>query len=177
MPSSRDLTPYRRYGRWVKRAVIFLLVYLAIAYLIIGVNPSQALLHPGANLATYRLVLVQAIVLISFILIQFVAMFWFLARGNDYVIYPGEYDVTFDDVRGQPAAVQSTKEVLRLFQGFKNFKAMGGYPPHGILFEGPPGTGKTLMAKAIAGATGVPFLFSTGSGFANMFVGIGNLKV
>jgi ATP-dependent Zn protease len=54
---------------------------------------------------------------------------------------------------------------------------MGGYPPHGILFEGPPGTGKTLMAKAIAGATGVPFLFATGSGFANMFLGIGNLKV
>src|SRR5204862_2303082 len=46
-----------------------------------------------------------------------------------------------------------------------------------ILFEGPPGTGKTLMAKAIAGATGVPFLYATGSGFANMFIGIGNLKV
>ncbi|MBI2238659.1 MAG: AAA family ATPase [Actinobacteria bacterium] len=54
---------------------------------------------------------------------------------------------------------------------------MGGYPPHGILFEGPPGTGKTLMAKAVAGASGVPFLYSTGSGFANMFIGIGNLKV
>jgi len=34
---------------------------------------------------------------------------------------------------------------------------MGGYPPHGILFEGPPGTGKTLMAKAIAGSAQVPF--------------------
>jgi SpoVK/Ycf46/Vps4 family AAA+-type ATPase len=45
------------------------------------------------------------------------------------------------------------------------------------LFEGPPGTGKTLMAKAIAGASGVPFLYATGSGFANMFMGIGNLKV
>ena len=61
--------------------------------------------------------------------------------------------------------------------GIEDFKQMGGYPPHGILFEGPPGTGKTLMAKAIAGATGVPFLFATGSGFSNMFLGIGNLKV
>ncbi len=168
---------YRRYGRWLKRAAIVLLIYVAISYLLIGITPREALAHPGANLAAFRQFVVQAIILMSFIVMQFVAMFWFLSRGNSYVIYPNEYDVTFDDVRGQDAAVGSTKEVLRLFQGFKDFKQMGGYPPHGILFEGPPGTGKTLMAKAIAGASGVPFLYSTGSGFANMFMGIGNLKV
>jgi cell division protease FtsH len=177
MASSRDLTPYRRYGRWIKRIVIFLLLYMAVGYFFIGVSPGQALAHPGSSLSAYRGLIVYLIFIMSFVVLQFVAMFWFLSRGNDYVIYPGEYDVSFDDVRGQPAAVQSTKEVLRLFQGFKNFKEMGGYPPHGILFEGPPGTGKTLMAKAVAGATGVPFLYATGSGFANMFMGIGNLKV
>jgi cell division protease FtsH len=168
---------YRRYLRWLRRATWALLLYVVVAYLLVGVSPSDALLNPGENLAAFRGVVVQGLVLIGFIIIQFVAMFWFLARGNDYVIYPNEYDVTFDDVRGQPAAVEATKEVLRVFQGFKDFKQMGGYPPHGILFEGPPGTGKTLMAKAIAGATGVPFLFATGSGFSNMFLGIGNLKV
>jgi cell division protease FtsH len=168
---------YRRYGRWLKRAIIVLIVYITVAYLLIGITPRDALSHPGANLASFRQFVVQALVLMSFIVLQFVALFWFLARGNSYVIYPNEYDVSFDDVRGQEAAVGSTKEVLRLFQGFKDFKQMGGYPPHGILFEGPPGTGKTLMAKAIAGASGVPFLYSTGSGFANMFMGIGNLKV
>jgi cell division protease FtsH len=168
---------YRRYGRWLKRLAIVLAVYVGVAYLLLGIHPTDALLHPGANLAGFRQFVVQAIVLMSFIVLQFVAMFWFLARGNSYVIYPNEYDVSFDDVRGQDAAVSSTKEVLRLFQGFKDFKQMGGYPPHGILFEGPPGTGKTLMAKAIAGASGVPFLYATGSGFANMFLGIGNLKV
>lgn len=168
---------YRRYLRMLKRATYLLLAYLAISYLLIGVSPADALGNPGENLAAFRGVVVQALVLMSFIILQFVAMFWFLARGNDYVIYPNEYDVSFDDVRGQPAAVDATKEVLRVFQGFKDFKQMGGYPPHGILFEGPPGTGKTLMAKAIAGATGVPFLFATGSGFSNMFLGIGNLKV
>ena len=168
---------YRRYGKMLKRAAIILSVYVVVSYLLIGISPSDALLHPGQNLAEFRGFIVQALVLMSFILLQFVAMFWFLARGNSYVIYPNEYDVSFDDVRGQDAAVGSTKEVLRLFQGFKDFKQMGGYPPHGILFEGPPGTGKTLMAKAIAGASGVPFLYATGSGFANMFMGIGNLKV
>lgn len=171
------MQPYRRYLRWLKRATIILIVYITVAYLLIGITPREAILHPGANLAAFRQFVVQAMVLMSFIILQFTAMFWFLARGNDYVIYPNEYDTTFDDVRGQPAAVQSTKEVMRVFEGFKDFKQMGGYPPHGMLFEGPPGTGKTLMAKAIAGASGVPFLFATGSGFSNMFLGIGNLKV
>ncbi len=171
------MNPYRRYGRWLKRTLIILGIYLVVSYLLIGIGPKDALFHAGKNLASFRGFVVQAIVLMSFIVLQFGAMFWFLARGNNYVIYPNEYDVSFDDVRGQPAAVNSTKEVLRLFQGFKDFKQMGGYPPHGILFEGPPGTGKTLMAKAVAGASGVPFLYSTGSGFANMFIGIGNLKV
>ncbi|MGZ8636571.1 MAG: AAA family ATPase [Actinomycetota bacterium] len=168
---------YRRYGRWLKRGLIFLTLYLLIGYLFIGVSPGQALAHPGDTLDDYRNMAVYLIFIMSFVVLQFVAMFWFLARGNSYVIYPNEYDVSFDDVRGQDAAVGSTKEVLRLFQGFKDFKQMGGYPPHGILFEGPPGTGKTLMAKAIAGASGVPFLYATGSGFANMFMGIGNMKV
>ncbi|MGH2590942.1 MAG: AAA family ATPase, partial [Actinomycetota bacterium] len=168
---------YRRYGRWLKRAAIWLTLYVLVGYLLIGVSPGQALLHPADTLADYRGLFVYLIFIMSFVVLQFVAMFWFLARGNDYVIYPNEYDTTFEDVRGQPAAVESTKEVMRVFEGFKDFKQMGGYPPHGMLFEGPPGTGKTLMAKAIAGASGVPFLFATGSGFSNMFLGIGNLKV
>jgi cell division protease FtsH len=161
----------------LKRVAWILVIYVAITFLFLGVRPVDALTHPGSTLAALRPVALQAIVLVSFIILQFGAMFWFLSRGNDYVIYPNEYDISFDDVRGQPAAVESTKEVMRVFEGFKDFKQMGGYPPHGILFEGPPGTGKTLMAKAIAGASGVPFLFATGSGFANMFLGIGNMKV
>ncbi len=168
---------YRRYLRWLKRALIVAAVYLLAAYLFLGITPAQALANPAVAFVQFRMFILQAIILIFFILIQFIALFWFLARGNTYVIYPGEYDITFDDVRGQQAAVQSTKEVLRLFQGFKEFKQMGGYPPHGILFEGPPGTGKTLLAKAIAGSSSVPFLYASGSGFANMFLGIPQLKM
>jgi cell division protease FtsH len=168
---------YRRYGRWLKRAAWVLAIYLFAAWLFMGLAPSQSLSNPSLVVSQLRPFMLQALILVFFIILQFGALFWFLSRGNDYVIYPNEYDTTFDDVRGQPAAVEATQEVLRVFEGFKDFKQMGGYPPHGILFEGPPGTGKTLMAKAIAGASGVPFLFATGSGFANMFIGIGNLKV
>jgi cell division protease FtsH len=168
---------YRRYWRWTKRALIFLALYLAVGYLFLGVHPSDALFHPGATLSTYRMFVVQLLFISMFLVVQFAAMFWFLMRGTYYTIYPNEYDKSFDDVRGQPAAVESSKEVLRLFQGFKDFRQMGGYPPHGILFEGPPGTGKTLMAKAIAGASSVPILIADGSRFMNMFFGIGNMKV
>ncbi|HET7870845.1 MAG TPA: AAA family ATPase [Actinomycetota bacterium] len=168
---------YRRYWRWIKRAAIFLTIYLAVGYLFLGVHPYQALFHAGATFATYRMLMVQLLFFSLILVVQFAAMFWFLMRGTYYTIYPGEYDKSFDDVRGQPAAVESSKEVLRLFQGFKNFKKMGGYPPHGILFEGPPGTGKTLMAKAIAGASNVPILVADGSRFQAMFFGIGNMKV
>jgi ATP-dependent Zn protease len=167
----------RRYGRWLKRALIIYLVYLAIGMLLFGANAAQLTLHPGATFAEYRPMIIQFLFLFFVLIIQFVGMFWFLARGTYYTVYPNEYDHTFDDVRGQPAAVRSTKEVLRLFMGFKNFREMGGYPPHGILFEGPPGTGKTLMAKAIAGHAQVPILIADGSRFMSMFFGIGNIKV
>jgi ATPase family associated with various cellular activities (AAA) len=121
----------------------------------------------GLQLAFFALVLI----------IQFVALFWFLSRGRTYVIYPGEYDVSFSDVRGQKAAVEATREVVRLFQGFKKFRKMGGYPPQGILLEGPPGTGKTLLSKAIAGEVNVPFIYASASSFNNMFMGVSNLRV
>jgi cell division protease FtsH len=168
---------YRRYWRWLKRAIILVVLYLAVGYLFLGVSPGAAMAHPGATMSTYRQFVVYLLFISMFMVVQFAAMFWFLMRGTYYTIYPNEYDKTFDDVRGQPAAVDSSKEVLRLFQGFKDFKQMGGYPPHGILFEGPPGTGKTLMAKAIAGASSVPILIADGSRFMNMFFGIGNMKV
>jgi cell division protease FtsH len=122
-------------------------------------------------------VLATMLLFMTFMVVQFVALFWFLSRGRTYVIYPREYDVTFDDVRGQPEIVASTKEALSLFQGFKKFRDAGGYPPHGILFEGPPGTGKTLLGKAIAGSAKVPFVYASGTSFSNMFMGVGNLRI
>jgi cell division protease FtsH len=117
------------------------------------------------------------ILLMLFGVVQILGIFYFLSRGRTYVIYPREYDVTFDDVRGQPEIVASTKEALSLFQGFKRFRDAGGYPPHGILFEGPPGTGKTLLGKAIAGSAKVPFVYASGTSFNNMFMGVGNLRI
>ena len=155
----------------------FYLFYLAIALVFLQINPIEATLNFGQVWGAFSGLLLQLFFAFFFVIIQFVGLFWFLSRGRTYVIYPREYDVTFSDVRGQAPAVRSAKEVLRLFQGFKDFRQMGGYPPHGILFEGPPGTGKTLMAKAIAGSSQVPFVYASGTSFANMFFGVGNLRI
>jgi cell division protease FtsH len=167
----------RRYGRWLKRALLIYVAYLLGAFLFLGLDPAAATVNVGDVLSQFRGLALNFLFLFFFIVIQLVGMFWFMTRGTNYTIYPNEYEQTFDDVRGQAAAVRSTKEVLRLFMGFKNFRQMGGYPPHGILFEGPPGTGKTLMAKAIAGSAQVPIIIADGSRFVSTFLGIGNLKV
>jgi len=151
------------------------------SYLIQSSHPLAPAFDMWKTTKALPFAIISSVVYLAFFMLimimQFVAIFWFLSRGRTYVIYPREYDVTFDDVRGQPEIVESTKEALTLFQGFKRFRDAGGYPPHGILFEGPPGTGKTLLGKAIAGSAKVPFVYASGTSFNNMFMGIGNLRI
>ena len=47
----------------------------------------------------------------------------------------------------------------------------------GYLIEGPPGVGKTLLARAVAGEANVQFIYTSGSEFEEMFVGLGAKRV
>src|SRR5207247_7238333 len=53
----------------------------------------------------------------------------------------------------------------------------GARGPRGVLMVGRPGTAETLLARAAAGEAGVPFLAITGSGFVELFVGVGASRV
>lgn len=119
----------------------------------------------------------QLLFAMMFMIIQFVALFWFLARGRTYWILPGETGSTWDDYRGNPEIVENAKRIVTLLKGVKEFKEMGGEAIRGLLLCGPPGTGKSYLAQVIANEAQVPFAYASAPSFQNMFFGVGNLKV
>lgn len=85
--------------------------------------------------------------------------------------------ITFKDVAGQEEAKESLVEIVDFLHNPKKYTDIGAKLPKGALLVGPPGTGKTLLAKAVAGEAKVPFFSITGSGFVEMFVGMGAARV
>lgn len=122
-------------------------------------------------------VALQLLLAVFAMIIQFVALFWFLARGRTYWILPGETGSTWDDYRGNPEIVDNAKRIVTLLKGVKEFKEMGGEAIRGLLLCGPPGTGKSYLAQVIANEAQVPFAYASAPSFQNMFFGVGNLKV
>jgi cell division protease FtsH len=89
----------------------------------------------------------------------------------------GESKITFADVAGQEEATEELAEIRDYLSAPERFLAMGAAVPKGILLVGSPGCGKTLLARAVAGEAGVPFYSMSGSGFVEMFVGVGSARI
>src|SRR6266498_3402868 len=115
---------------------------------------------------------------ISFVVIQFVAIFWFMARSRVEIIRPGDpKSLTFDDYKGQPNLLKMVRQWISLLSDRTQFQKMGGQFINGLLLYGEPGTGKTLLAKCMAGEAGIAFISIEGSGFRAMFIGVDVLKM
>jgi cell division protease FtsH len=100
-----------------------------------------------------------------------------LTRAKARVI-DGERPTTrFADVAGYPAVKTEISEVVDYLRDPGRYHRAGARGPRGVLMTGPPGTGKTLLARAVAGEARVPFFSVSGSGFVELFVGVGAARV
>ena len=100
-----------------------------------------------------------------------------VGKSNAKVYMEKTTGVTFADVAGQDEAKESLVEIIDFLHNPGKYTAIGAKLPKGALLVGSPGTGKTLLAKAVAGEAGVPFFSISGSGFVEMFVGVGASRV
>jgi cell division protease FtsH len=175
---SHQMTDYTRFrlGRVIKWLIV-----IAIIAVIAGIgyhtSPAQGLFKVPA----FVWLILPLVLTISFSMLfgiaQFAAIFWLLTRGGVDVYYPGDIKTRFTDVWGQDHVLDRIQENMLFLEDPESIENHGGYVPGGILLWGPPGTGKTLMAEAMAGETGLPYVFVDPGAFINMFFGIGVLKV
>lgn len=163
----------RKY-QWIRRRKIILWVAVLVIILLILVIGGQRAWDAAGSIFS---VVLQLFLAMFAMIIQFVALFWFLARGRTYWILPGETGSTWEDYRGNPEIVENAKRIVTLLKGVKEFKEMGGEAIRGLLLCGPPGTGKSYLAQVIANEAQVPFAYASAPSFQNMFFGVGNLKV
>ncbi|MEV4255721.1 AAA family ATPase [Spirillospora sp. NPDC049652] len=174
----RRFRPWTRFRVW--RAVLalgWLVVFALVAGKMLHTSPVDALFQVPALIWRALPLLVQVLFLFFFIAIQFVGMFWFLSRGGVETYMPDDIKTRFSDVWGQDHVLDRVRENIVFLRRPDEIEARGGYVPGGILLWGPPGTGKTLMAEAVAGETGLPYVFVDPGAFIQMFMGIGVLKV
>ena len=123
------------------------------------------------------LMLFQLLFAMLFMIIQFVALFWFLGKPQMYWILPGETGVGFKDYKGNPEVLEVATRVVTLLQGVKEFKEMGGQVTRGILLLGPPGTGKSYLGQCISTEAGVPFGYLSAPSIMGMFMGMDVLRI
>ncbi|MEU1597910.1 ATP-dependent zinc metalloprotease FtsH [Streptomyces sp. NPDC005708] len=100
-----------------------------------------------------------------------------IGRSRAKIIEAERPTTRFDDVAGYDGVKQEISEVVDFLRNPSRYAAAGAKGPRGVIMVGPPGTGKTLFARAVAGEADVPFLSVTGSGFVEMFVGVGASRV
>jgi len=169
------------WNRYRLSRAIKALIWIALLSVVLGAvynePPVQALFLAPQALWSALPLLGQLLFAVVFIVIQFVAMFWFLSRGGIDVYFPDDIKTRFSDVWGQDHVLARIRENLMFLEKPEEIEKYGGYVPGGILLWGPPGTGKTLMAESMAGESGKPFVFVDPGAFNAMFFGIGVMKV
>jgi hypothetical protein len=116
-----------------------LMGWIALNGIIIWAIISPEVMNIVLVILSFALRIVFAI---AFVVIQFVAIFWFMAQSRVEVIRPGDpKQVTFDDYKGQPNLIKMVRQWISLLSDRAQFQRMGGQFINGLLLYGEPGTG------------------------------------
>jgi ATP-dependent metalloprotease FtsH len=161
----------RLLGAWKKILVLLVLGFLLWALVLPSIGGWWQYILYGAFL------LFQLLFAILFMIVQFVALFWFLGRPRMYWILPGETGVGFKDYKGNPEVLEVARRIVTLLKGVKEFKQMGGEVIRGVLLIGPPGTGKSYLGQCISTEAGVPFGYLSAPSIQGMFWGMDVLRI
>jgi cell division protease FtsH len=168
---ARRNQPIRRLLRFV-RSIWFWVVLIALGF---WAYQDAVVLNAILIVLSFAL---RMVFILAFAVLQFVAIFWFMAQTKVEIIRPGDpKQITFDDYKGQPNLLKLVRQWITLLSDRGQFQKMGGQFINGLLLYGEPGTGKTLLAKAMAGEAGISFISIEGSGFRAMFWGVDVLRM
>lgn len=122
-------------------------------------------------------IIIQFLIAILFMGVQFWAMMYFMSRPRMYWVMPGENGTTFADYKGNPEVLEQARRAVSVLRGVKDFKQMGGEITRGVLLSGPPGTGKSYLAQCIANEAGVPFAYCSSASLQSAFLGMGAMTI
>jgi len=163
------------FGRFLKAWKKILVVAVIIGLLWMFVAPN---IGSWMQYILYGLLMVfQLMFAVLFMIVQFVALFWFLGKPQMYWILPGETGVGFKDYKGNPEVLEVATRVVTLLKGVKEFRDMGGQVTRGILLLGPPGTGKSYLGQCISTEANVPFGYLSAPSIQGMFMGMDSLRI
>lgn len=138
----------------------------------------------GAGMAVLAFLIMQGYNLWPLVTVAFLALvlYYLLETRGDLAAspvgtMPARQQITFEDIGGQPIAIQELREALDFILEAEQLRQMGIRPLRGILLAGPPGTGKTMLARAAAAYTEAVFLAVSGSEFIEMYAGVGAQRI
>src|ERR1700733_5785240 len=100
-----------------------------------------------------------------------------MTKAKARVIDAGRPAARFTDVAGYASVKTEISEVVDYLRDPGRYHRAGARGPRGVLMAGPPGPRNIRLAPAVAGEAHVPFFSLSGSGFVEMFVGLGAARV